>query len=331
MKEKFEAALVEALEAAEPVEGKIGELPQDRIGCDARGPDHGAARNAVAFRGDDVLLVDLLDRDPVVDLDAACSELAMGPLVKMLRKNAENARGAFHHGERAVLPPEIPVHDGGLANERLQFSDHLDAGDIAADDHEVEQPSTLVGILGRIGQFQQLDGPIANRDGIRHVLHLEGVLPNARDDVLGEDARDAAQGDDEVVVSEGPVMIVADEPVPDRRGVHVDPLDLRHEEFALSREIADRHRAVARLDGAGSGLDQQRIEDEEVVAIDDDHFELALAGELLQGLGKVGTTEPPTQDDDPRGIRISHLAIRSPRSSGRRTDLREDPAAGAGS
>ena len=52
------------------------------------------------------------------------------------------------------------------------------------------------------------------------------------------------------------------------------------------------------LNGSTSSFHEQRIEDEVVIAINDDDFGIKAEPSLCQALGQVGAAKPATKNDD---------------------------------
>ena len=118
-----------------------------------------------------MISMDLLDRLARPEPDSPILQLLVDHLINCLGR-IEYLRRELDDRELAILRLDVRVHGGRSTNEHLEFADHLDAGDIASDDDEVEQSPLLLGIVRGIRQFKQLNGSVPDRDGVAHVLDL---------------------------------------------------------------------------------------------------------------------------------------------------------------
>jgi hypothetical protein len=106
---------------------------------------------------------------------------------------------------------------------------------------------------------------VSQRDCVRQVLEAEGVARQTRD---RQDARDGADGDQELVVAERLVAAVERAHV-DLAQAGVGAGEPREVEVRPFELLADRHHHVARLEGARGRAGQERRVEQEVDVGDD--------------------------------------------------------------
>ena len=115
-------------------------------------------------------------------------------------------------------------------------------------------------------------------------------------------AGDAAQGQDKFVEGDFLLRSRAHGLYLDHPARKISPGEFAHLETARPGEGTQAHDRVLRMQAAGAGLHQKRMEDEEIVAVDQQHLGLIRAQPARQALHREGAAEASADNHDPGAI-----------------------------
>lgn len=217
---------------------------------------------------------------------------------KVAAEGGEDAVADLDKGDAAIGGIDAAIASSSFTKEDIELAGDLDAGEAAADDDEVQGFAAAFGIVQSIGEFEHGNGAIAETDGITHVLDFKGILTQTGN---GRHARHGAERDDEMVVGEDSRLLVADQSVCDGAGGGINRGDIGHLKLGAAEEIANGNDDVAGLETARAGFDEERVEDEVVVAIEEENVSIGLSESALKMLGAICTGKAAAEDDDALG------------------------------
>mmetsp|Transcript_17441 Transcript_17441/g.49523 ORF Transcript_17441/g.49523 Transcript_17441/m.49523 type:complete len:555 (-) Transcript_17441:71-1735(-) len=217
---------------------------------------HGVDTAVLVFHLHDVFR-HLLDRGVESDVDALAHQVLVHVAADGLVEHRQEARERLHEGHLEVFGDPgvafLQVH----ADEVRELSAKLDARRPAADDDEVEHLLHLVDTArghGHVGPVDDVQHVLAHGPAVLDLLHEECVLVDARD---AEGVGLRADGDDEVVIVQGQVLVAVDLL---RLQVHVSAL---YTEEVDLRNIADGlDDGAGRHDARGAAHQERRVEEE---------------------------------------------------------------------
>ena len=175
-----------------------------------------------------------------------------------------------------------------------QLAQEFDA-DQAAADHDDGQTAPAHRRVGRrIGALELFDQVIPQHQRICHRLEREGVRRPWNQLLVGG----RAECNDEMVVRQRMNTAIRGDGSNDP-ALHVDTCDGCLDEAGVPEGGPDRLRAVAQLQPAGAGFEQERRDDEEVLAADERDLDVPVPAEKsLQVSRGRHATESAAQYDD---------------------------------
>jgi len=267
------------------------DLLEKRAGVDAGAPDGGAGGEDFSAGEGDGVDFDFGESGLGVDLEAALFQVFPGELGEFGVDGGEDAVGVFHDYDLDLLGLDVAVVLGLGNEEFLVLTGEFDAGEVGTNDDDPKEGFPLFLVLEGVRDLEEADAAVSELDGVFERLQLEGELLEAGD---GRHFGDRSGGEDEVIVMDRLERADASGSVVDLVVLGIDAVDLGHDEIgAFAEELSDGDRDVARFQLPHARFDEERIEEEEVVSVEDEN--LAVIGGLLrEGLGGVGATEAPS-------------------------------------
>lgn len=167
---------------------------------------------------------------------------------------------------------DVPEAPRRRAHEIVQLGHRLHPREAAARDHESEQARPLLRIPLDVGLLEGVDGVVAQHEGVAQVFERQGVLAEAR---LAGEARDVAESDHEVVISELELARANARGEGDPAALQIDLLDGARVEIRPRAETADGRDGVEDADAAGDHLGEHGLEGQIVVLAHESDLDLA--------------------------------------------------------
>ncbi len=215
----------------------------------------------------------------------------------MLRQLVMNAAQDFrtglddHQANVGAGNPAIATSDIAM-HEVVQFTDEFDAGVTAADNHKRQQLSPELGIFGVIGVFEDIEDMLAQDDSVLERLEVAAILRRAGNAKMIRAA--AERNDQRVIFQRAGIQI-------DAPRVQVDCVGLiaSKPEAAPTANVAYCLHDVARIDVARCNLREERSEQEEVLLVYQNHFDVRTPVKLLlQFEDGLQSAKPAAEHDD---------------------------------
>jgi hypothetical protein len=213
-----------------------------------------------------------------------------------------------HH---ARFEPSVTEASGRQLNEVLQLGRHLDAGRSPTNDDKGQKPLPADRVRLDARLLEHVERAVAQVEGVaqRPDAHRVFCHPGNRGQI-----GHAAHRDDQRVVLDRAQRATQATPEADALVDDVDRLDGPDLDLAVRQHPAKRHDHVGRLDRPGDDVGEQRLEDEVVVAADEQDLDAVLHGRaarhgqtaftseaIRQLLCSAHACEPAPEDDDPFG------------------------------
>ena len=250
---------VRSVSAVQPLSGGRG--------CDARGPDHGPARDALAGH-DDAVFVDPLDAVPQSYFDPEPLEPRLRGSRELLRERAEYARRHVDQDDArgdGIDPSELGAQRG--PHQHRQRAGHLDPGRSGADEDERQEIAMPARILLGLRLLERPQNSVSDRDGVREALQAGRELLEL---LVPEVAVPHAGRQDQVVVRERYVRAIGRARA-DATPVLVDGGDFTHENGRiplLAENVANGRSDLSRRELRRRDLVQQRLKEMVIRAVD---------------------------------------------------------------
>jgi hypothetical protein len=133
------------------------------------------------------------------ELHAALHEEALGELRKVPRQLGQDEIARMEEDDADLLWSDVPEAPRRRPHEVVQLGHRLHPREAAACDHEGEEARARLRIPLDVGLLEGVNGVVPQHEGVAQILERQGVL--AEPGLAGK-ARDVAEGDHELVVSE---------------------------------------------------------------------------------------------------------------------------------
>ena len=271
--------------------GRGVEVPHERAGRDAGGPDQGRGGETASVGERHGLVVRGGQARHEIDVDPAGLEHPPRVVAETVAHAGQEPVVVLHDvplHERRVETGEPPRERGG---HQLHVRRGLDPRVAPAHDDEAAPPRTLVGVGGGVGDLELGQHVIAQERGLGERLAAPPVLPQPRD---LHDLRDAARREHQPVVGEH-VVAAGDAADEDPARIEVDARRPPGQQRRALQPPRQRHHRGPRCQHAGRHLGQQR--EVEHVVVGADETDVGVRRELLQPPRHARAGEAPADDD----------------------------------
>jgi hypothetical protein len=234
------------------------------------------------------------------EIDAAPHHFSRGIFAQVSIESGKNSLADFDEGNPAISLLHVRIETRGLPKKDVELARDFHSGEATSHHHEVEKGAPFLRIGRGIGPLQHLDGTIPKRHGIRQALELETKLIQSRH--FGKSG-DTSQGEDEVIIWHLVGRPATQRFTDDLPAPQVDIENFRHTKGRLAKEGTERYDGVTGFEAAGTCLNEKRVENEIIIAIDQERSRLHTPETLLESLRAIGSAKPSTENDETTHVR----------------------------
>ena len=193
----------------------------------------------------------------------------------------------------------------GIAQKVIDGADRFDPRKPTTGDDDRQECAPELRVLFELRAFQQRDQPVAEEQCVVDRPHTMGVSTQP-----GRKARLGAGRNQQVIEVNRARSALEAIDRGDAARVEVDRRGLRLEKLNTPQDLADRHDDRARVQASRCDFVQHRCEDQEVLGVDEQHFDAWITGyRAVQLKRRIQSAEAGAKDQDAFAWRGVHRVL----------------------